>query len=153
MIRRPPRSTLFPYTTLFRSVPVEAEHVAGVLHLEEHRAAVDLLHRLQAELERGHHAEVPAAASKGPEQVGVLDRKSTRLNSSHGYISYAVFCLKKKKYHQDQTPLVLTTLQLLRDVLHLAPDDVLRLHAAHVAGGEPEDCMIYAAVRYSSRLD
>src|SRR2546429_6512199 len=140
MIRRPPRSTLFPYTTLFRSVPVEAEHVAGVLHLEEHRAAVDLLHRLQAELERGHHAEVPAAASKGPEQVGVLDRKSTRLNSSHGYISYAVFCLKKKKYHQDQhyttskPPTPITYKAQIRP--HITSLATLRMQGS-AAGGSP----------------
>src|SRR2546422_1337335 len=77
MIRRPPRSTLFPYTTLFRSV--------------------GLVPALRADL-----GEVEAVA---PEQGMVADqrrvdrgdRKSTRLNSSHGYISYAVFCLKKKK--------------------------------------------------------
>src|SRR3989449_8595139 len=74
MIRRPPRSTLFPYTTLFRS--------GGVLRGGVHgRAQVDADDLLGAE-RRGE-----------PE----VDRKSTRLNSSHGYISYAVFCLKKKK--------------------------------------------------------
>src|SRR2546422_3999465 len=76
MIRRPPRSTLFPYTTLFRSR--EAEH-RGAHRLGE-RAAVD---------ERG------VVEGREPAE----DRKSTRLNSSHGYISYAVFCLKKKKHH------------------------------------------------------
>src|SRR2546422_3238926 len=76
MIRRPPRSTLFPYTTLFRS---EAFAVAN--ELEE-----DDLVELHSELEE-----------KGIEIVPPEDRKSTRLNSSHGYISYAVFCLKKKK--------------------------------------------------------
>src|SRR5260221_10914753 len=70
MIRRPPRSTLFPYTTLFRSVP----HVK-----------VD--DQLSPALEDLHHADRPART----------DRKSTRLNSSHTVISYAVFCLKKKK--------------------------------------------------------
>src|SRR2546429_4001747 len=73
MIRRPPRSTLFPYTTLFRS-----------LH------AVGLAHRLQG------GASLLGRAGLGAEEQQV-DRKSTRLNSSHGYISYAVFCLKKKK--------------------------------------------------------
>src|SRR2546429_1914701 len=93
MIRRPPRSTLFPYTTLFRSQVVgevlghafgergdedalvallpQADLVQQVVHLPLHGTHVD----------RGVHE----------------DRKSTRLNSSHGYISYAVFCLKKKK--------------------------------------------------------
>src|SRR3989304_9011396 len=68
MIRRPPRSTLFPYTTLFRSAPHP-----GLIH--DGARAIDI-----------------------GEDLG--DRKSTRLNSSHGYISYAVFCLKKKKTQQ-----------------------------------------------------
>src|SRR3712207_6915624 len=81
MIRRPPRSTLFPYPTLSRSAHVEARHgVDGAL--------AQLLHVVRIEL-----AE--------PEALGELhrhqDRKSTRLNSSHANISYAVFCLKKKK--------------------------------------------------------
>src|SRR2546422_8525472 len=75
MIRRPPRSTLFPYTTLFRSIrPADDAH--------------DL--RLQ-----GQRAQDRAARRAGHQRY--RDRKSTRLNSSHGYISYAVFCLKKKK--------------------------------------------------------
>src|SRR3712207_6984244 len=101
MIRRPPRSTLFPYTTLFRSI-VEAAHpdlsgahecfqvlralgfaVSRVKLLREHR---DLL-----------KPEVVWNIEKG------LDRKSTRLNSSHANISYAVFCLKKKKTPADST--------------------------------------------------
>src|SRR2546429_4854741 len=75
MIRRPPRSTLFPYTTLFRSAGHDllGDHPVTQLH------AVVLLGTL-AHL---HH---------------MADRKSTRLNSSHGYISYAVFCLKKKNH-------------------------------------------------------
>src|SRR2546429_4431362 len=72
MIRRPPRSTLFPYTTLFRS-PSNATP--------------------QARLKAGARHERRRGGLPGP------DRKSTRLNSSHGYISYAVFCLKKKKKH------------------------------------------------------
>src|SRR2546429_7027527 len=82
MIRRPPRSTLFPYTTLFRSL-------FDPLH-----AAVDIyarLNRLGTNIRRIQ--EVIALVPK----VYDRDRKSTRLNSSHGYISYAVFCLKKKK--------------------------------------------------------
>src|SRR2546429_8569213 len=72
MIRRPPRSTLFPYTTLFRSVPGGAGRA------------------------RGRGAGRRGAGGPGRSGRGA-DRKSTRLNSSHGYISYAVFCLKKKK--------------------------------------------------------
>src|SRR2546422_3819945 len=81
MIRRPPRSTLFPYTTLFRSLTsrIGAQNVAP-------RAACRCV----------DHIDTPTRLHKE-------DRKSTRLNSSHGYISYAVFCLKKKKkrtYHE-----------------------------------------------------
>src|SRR2546422_3144806 len=77
MIRRPPRSTLFPYTTLFRSAARDAGRPAR----EEGRGRVG--HGLESRARHLEHAD--------------LDRKSTRLNSSHGYISYAVFCLKKKK--------------------------------------------------------
>src|SRR2546429_3434523 len=80
MIRRPPRSTLFPYTTLFRS------------RLRDGLARAGLLHQL-AKLVDTTIVSVPHAF----EARACLDRKSTRLNSSHGYISYAVFCLKKKK--------------------------------------------------------
>src|SRR2546429_6399122 len=98
MIRRPPRSTLFPYTTLFRSngKPYDAAIALGcvirgdtihfeIVAIESSRALMDL-----------------AVSRKFP--LGNGDRKSTRLNSSHGYISYAVFCLKKKKdlHHTDQ---------------------------------------------------
>src|SRR2546427_1856188 len=75
MIRRPPRSTLFPYTTLFRS-QVRAELAASRQTLFSNRAKIE-----QAQAK--------------------LDRKSTRLNSSHSQISYAVFCLKKKKMYQS----------------------------------------------------
>src|SRR2546422_7188921 len=102
MIRRPPRSTLFPYTTLFRSAyaPAEAraffEEVAPGFVLVPQRGA-DLGDRLANSLgellDKGHRGAL-AIDSDTP----TLDRKSTRLNSSHGYISYAVFCLKKKKW-------------------------------------------------------
>src|SRR2546422_3445288 len=83
MIRRPPRSTLFPYTTLFRSgVSARRGPDAGG------RGRDRVCHLLGA-------AQVPAVRHQG-------DRKSTRLNSSHGYISYAVFCLKKKNLDVDQ---------------------------------------------------
>src|SRR2546422_1132543 len=83
MIRRPPRSTLFPYTTLFRS------DVIGEL---PHRA-LDLLPRQPRSLvEPADDLREAELVARGLEP----DRKSTRLNSSHGYISYAVFCLKKK---------------------------------------------------------
>src|SRR2546422_7909549 len=81
MIRRPPRSTLFPYTTLFRSG----------------------LRDLARSMRRRHESARPAGdvdavrEKRDAQPIVELDRKSTRLNSSHGYISYAVFCLKKKK--------------------------------------------------------
>src|SRR3712207_7878729 len=93
MIRRPPRSTLFPYTTLFRS-----RQRAEVSSLKEKAALHAAIHDL-AEfvrplcIERDHCSD--SVVSRWRFQV--LDRKSTRLNSSHANISYAVFCLKKKK--------------------------------------------------------
>src|SRR5258707_7327916 len=88
MIRRPPRSTLFPYTTLFRSVLAEQIVVAG--------AAVDEIPPRAAIDDIVHGAADQDVVAAGAD-VGVLrDRKSTRLNSSHANISYAVFCLKKK---------------------------------------------------------
>src|SRR5256885_8127236 len=83
MIRRPPRSTLFPYTTLFRSERQPQRHLQ--------QGAVEL--RVV-----GQHADHgPLVDPAGVRQVDERDRKSTRLNSSHLVISYAVFCLKKKK--------------------------------------------------------
>src|SRR3989449_7414531 len=90
MIRRPPRSTLFPYTTLFRSLvsirqrsPIREDAIRNFAACYQgglgHRTALT-------------HALVPPSVERAR-----VDRKSTRLNSSHGYISYAVFCLKKKK--------------------------------------------------------
>src|SRR5688572_30880820 len=83
MIRRPPRSTLFPYTTLFRSL-------RGSLHrLSSFRPPAEDSDHLD-----GQHAGTPGEQCSGDAHP---DRKSTRLNSSHSQISYAVFCLKKKK--------------------------------------------------------
>src|SRR2546430_7891305 len=100
MIRRPPRSTLFPYTTLFRS-PIgglDPHHTAQRRRLT-HRAA-----RLRA-------------------QRGGQDRKSTRLNSSHSQISYAVFCLKKKKKKNKQS--------------HLLPTDTVHIHPLPRSASQP----------------
>src|SRR3712207_9006680 len=91
MIRRPPRSTLFPYTTLFRSVNF-------LSWCEHHMAPI---------IGRAHVAYLPGTRVIGISKLARvvdayarrLDRKSTRLNSSHANISYAVFCLKKKKHH------------------------------------------------------
>src|SRR3712207_6862167 len=95
MIRRPPRSTLFPYTTLFRSGRANPAGIDDHVHIHVTQAVEGVGQVLP------HRAEVRGAArlgEAGQEQssVAVLDRKSTRLNSSHANISYAVFCLKKK---------------------------------------------------------
>src|SRR3989475_8621885 len=90
MIRRPPRSTLFPYTTLFRSqVDVQVLALAGPEPVDERG-----VHRAERE-ERGGEVR-HRAADLGGRAPRLTDRKSTRLNSSHSQISYAVFCLKKK---------------------------------------------------------
>src|SRR2546422_1344384 len=90
MIRRPPRSTLFPYTTLFRSL-------AGVQR-------VDVVGGRPIAMRIWIDPDRLAALNLAPGDVHAAlqrDRKSTRLNSSHGYISYAVFCLKKKKKRKN----------------------------------------------------
>src|SRR5256885_10373793 len=93
MIRRPPRSTLFPYTTLFRS----QQHLqAAAPNLLELREILD---------------DIVADDKRAAEVIQRLDRKSTRLNSSHLVISYAVFCLKKKKKY------TLTHASMMRHVL------------------------------------
>src|SRR3712207_8642959 len=92
MIRRPPRSTLFPSTTLFRSMADLSAVEARVLDAVDEQWAVDLLRTLVAVPSVGG----TAAESEVQHLVGE-DRKSTRLNSSHANISYAVFCLKKKR--------------------------------------------------------
>src|SRR5688572_31399137 len=91
MLRRPPRSTLFPYTTLFRSER-EVDRAAAIVP----RAVGRVGHEVPQLARRG----VPEHLGDMPGAIGVVDqqdRKSTRLNSSHSQISYAVFCLKKKK--------------------------------------------------------
>src|SRR2546422_3347793 len=92
MIRRPPRSTLFPYTTLFRSGDIFSAIAA--------RAATDVT-TLSQGLERYHAGQTGLLRMTWDN--GDRDRKSTRLNSSHGYISYAVFCLKKKRTSSDMS--------------------------------------------------
>src|SRR3712207_7753024 len=98
MIRRPPRSTLFPYTTLFRSLPGGRRSVLDRPDTSR-RAAPLSADGHGALLERPPVAPPPAMALG---RVSSSDRKSTRLNSSHANISYAVFCLKKKNIY---TPL------------------------------------------------
>src|SRR3989454_6529903 len=98
MIRRPPRSTLFPYTTLFRSRPLRDDR-------DSDPGAYGLLDRLG----RAHLADDTKRRQIGVRLAqrvlqGFADRKSTRLNSSHLVISYAVFCLKKKKHYSYILP-------------------------------------------------
>src|SRR3712207_8513703 len=101
MIRRPPRSTLFPYTTLFRSSGASIYSASDVAREEfpdydvTVRGAVSIGRRLMDPL-----AEL---VKIDPKSIGVGDRKSTRLNSSHANISYAVFCLKKKNNKNNLT--------------------------------------------------
>src|SRR3712207_8837192 len=99
MMRRPPRSTLFPYTTLFRSI--DGLELLGV-HFDD--ASPEALHSLKRYAFRRGVALVAVSAhhnfvqpDPGKRRAEIEDRKSTRLNSSHANISYAVFCLKKKK--------------------------------------------------------
>src|SRR2546426_4983079 len=100
MIRHPPRSTLFPYTTLFRSREAEREPRREGDHLARQT------HRERQPGPEQHAAQHIPPLGIGTEQVGrrwrAQDRKSTRLNSSHLVISYAVFCLKKKKNTHKQ---------------------------------------------------
>src|SRR2546422_8250164 len=91
MIRRPPRSTLFPYTTLFRSLGELRGRRVLLVFSDPHCGPCQTL---APQLEAFHREQ---------REVSVVDRKSTRLNSSHGYISYAVFCLKKKKLTPRKT--------------------------------------------------
>src|SRR5258708_20890098 len=102
MIRRPPRSTLFPYTTLFRSPPGEGDIAREIGKDIDPDAIFGARKALRAAIGDRLAKKLAAAydrlAIKGP------DRKSTRLNSSHQIISYAVFCLKKKTNHNGTTP-------------------------------------------------
>src|SRR5689334_24503078 len=98
MIRRPPRSTLFPYTTLFRSVVVRASYPGADAQTVAATVATPLEQQIN-----------------GVEDM--LDRKSTRLNSSHSSISYAVFCLKKKNNTRHHNQITLEHLLCLIDTL------------------------------------
>src|SRR3712207_7181187 len=93
MIRRPPRSTLFPYTTLFRSA---GEPGAGAAAVRGARALAEAVHPGSVRAEQPQQDEDGEGSGSGSAH-DLPDRKSTRLNSSHANISYAVFCLKKKK--------------------------------------------------------
>src|SRR5258707_9884301 len=97
MIRRPPRSTLFPYTTLFRSRGLRAG-AGGPKQYREIGGQTVIYRAMEAFC---RHPQIFAVQPVlNPDDAAILDRKSTRLNSSHANISYAVFCLKKKKTQQ-----------------------------------------------------
>src|SRR5256884_3095089 len=125
MIRRPPRSTLFPYTTLFRSyenpqfawLATDSAFQLRLASRYRKDGSVEVLER------RPSGAWVPFMSIPRGE---VEDRKSTRLNSSHGYISYAVFCLKKKKTDPDYLQ------HLLSRRLTRAPNTVRATRCRHV---------------------
>src|SRR5947208_7398490 len=95
MSPRPPRSTLFPYTTLFRSQKCQQFERCFItqMHQRAHESDIIIVN---------HHLFFADLAVKDEEFGGIIDRKSTRLNSSHQIISYAVFCLKKKKKKKEQ---------------------------------------------------
>src|SRR5438445_1452943 len=102
MIRRPPRFTLFPYTTLFRSrwiFLVEAAHHRRGDAFGGENPAGGMGRRWTVNLRRFYYDLCPVQRRKRLPLAGMQDRKSTRLNSSHANISYAVFCLKKKNKH------------------------------------------------------
>src|SRR2546426_8987938 len=102
MIRRPPRSTLFPYTTLFRS---DGQPLASQQSREAHHRGA----------EAAAHVRVWPAAARARTWRWCADRKSTRLNSSHLVISYAVFCLKKKKKNKTNERLSPDLLSSMQD--------------------------------------
>src|SRR2546428_5823181 len=97
MIRRPPRSTLFPYTTLFRSLALLVRGYANHEIAERLRVGVKTVETHRARLAKKLGVRTRVQLVEYALLNGLLDRKSTRLNSSHDQISYAVFCLKKKK--------------------------------------------------------
>src|SRR2546429_7157583 len=101
MIRPPPRSTLFPYTTLFRSLGLKRAVVDGL-------GLGDFAVGPRANFFRTCQTDADGIEISNQAGAIIRDRKSTRLNSSHGYISYAVFCLKKKKA-EDSRPLPMDT--------------------------------------------
>src|SRR3712207_7194232 len=98
MIRRPPRSTLFPYTTLFRSRAASLRRFLGLLvEHAKHRVQV-VEDEADGWIRPRHPSEDMTVVADDEDAAFARDRKSTRLNSSHANISYAVFCLKKKKH-------------------------------------------------------
>src|SRR2546430_4084405 len=135
MIRRPPRSTLFPYTTLFRSTgaptptALTAGEKAGALGLLKTFIALDMLHVIEARGAIGAVVDITDNVN--------ADRKSTRLNSSHSQISYAVFCLKKKKKEYNKNKVY----KMKNQNIHLcrASTSIHNAHCAIVKNVQIED--------------
>src|SRR2546426_4434739 len=100
MIRRPPRSTLFPYTTLFRSLQDRERSDAVADECPKHPAATQLREDGRAHQSSAYPSNLARENTTQVAHLSKRDRKSTRLNSSHLVISYAVFCLKKKKFNE-----------------------------------------------------
>src|SRR2546429_4021357 len=120
MIRRPPRSTLFPYTTLFRSDAWRFEMDSMGGPQRAHRIADHHARAFSPRSEAASRLCQGTAIAGNRPAVSRRDRKSTRLNSSHGYISYAVFCLKKKNRKHTVPPLSSTPPKLHRQPLILS---------------------------------
>src|SRR5947209_9995147 len=100
MIRRPPISTLFPYTTLFRSLIQKENQKPGVKDWQLSRVRIEPRGKHRSPWIEGYCSQQSVEAGQ---PIEIIDRKSTRLNSSHANISYAVFCLKKKKIQYKLT--------------------------------------------------
>src|SRR2546430_3944715 len=121
MIRRPPRSTLFPYTTLFRSQRATGEVVLAV---KDQRAPVDIEFPVGTQIQSEPEGDEKSwyFATSGPAVIRAgRDRKSTRLNSSHSQISYAVFCLKKKTQQIRSALITVRLVPCLRRIFDLCP--------------------------------
>src|SRR2546430_3032278 len=138
MIRRPPRSTLFPYTTLFRSTSLAPEKISRKRH-KMTRWALVLLSVLLAIVDTGCSGIVAGRNNPGPAPPSIRDRKSTRLNSSHSQISYAVFCLKKKQAQKA------TSLEYVYSLFPALADRRTQL-AGSLSGGEQQIWSIWRAL-------
>src|SRR2546430_4275181 len=151
MIRRPPRSTLFPYTTLFRSVGTEIGDIACAPHSSQSSPLPCVSSRQRRDCQHPWNvARAPAFRFFPSPAASGGDRKSTRLNSSHSQISYAVFCLKKKKYiHRGITLKLLV--EFLWGIIRLC-FPVTGTHEHYITGpdnlvGGPRACDIVFAYR------
>src|SRR2546430_3306752 len=147
MIRRPPRSTLFPYTTLFRSLAQSPPDLILLDHiLAKGELGLDYLGELK-ELLPHVPIIIVSGALEVHQQIHALqgDRKSTRLNSSHSQISYAVFCLKKNKATRDSAINIMSIEDYQGTIAYDAKPDMLRGEilglngGADIYGRTPED--------------